>query len=104
MEDLIEYLGSYLIGSLPMGFMTAKFFKGRNGWILVQGLNVLKGAAAVFLARKLSPSDPPDMIAAGFLALMGDRFPVFSGFKGTQSLGTLIGVFGALLLALMGKI
>ena len=104
MDDFIDYLGSYLIGSIPINSLAKKVLKGTYGEFLAVALHFLKGASAVFMAHKLSPTDPPDMVVAGFLVLMGDRFPVFSRFKGTQSLGTLIGVFTSLIFCLMGKI
>jgi glycerol-3-phosphate acyltransferase PlsY len=104
MDDFIDYLGSYLIGSIPTTSLAKKALKGNYGEFLSGTLQFLKGASAVFMAHKLSPADPPDMVAAGFLVLMGDRFPVFSRFKGTQSLGTLVGVFTSLIFCLMGKI
>jgi len=104
MDDLIDYLGSYVIGSLPTGLFASKLFQGKGRNVLKVILDFLKGASAVFMAHKLSPSDPPDMVVAGFLALMGDRFPLFARFKGSQSLGTLAGVFTSLVLGLMSKI
>jgi glycerol-3-phosphate acyltransferase PlsY len=123
MDDLIEYLGSYLIGSIPMALLVLKMFKkkalpkkGKNmdemeAWksaglplgLVIVALNLLKGATAVFMAHKFSPADPPDMVVAGFLVLMGDRFPVFLKFKGTSNLCTMVGVFAALLACLMMK-
>ncbi len=122
MDDLFDYLGAYLIGSIPMALLVLKLFKKRalpkkgkdlgevDVWkmglhlgLLIVLLDILKGASAVFMAHKLSPTDPPDMVVAGFLVLMGDRFPVFLKFKGRSNLCTLVGVFGALLACLMMK-
>src|SRR5258708_35461632 len=124
MDDLIDYLGSYLIGSIPVGFLLLKILKGielrkkRKGqtgmtafwevagvsWaISALALEMLKGASAVLMAHKLSPTDPPDMVVAGFLVLLGDEFPVFLKFKGGRSIGTLVGVFAALLYCMMVK-
>lgn len=124
MDDLIDYLGSYLIGSIPIGFLLLKVMKGMDprkkgsgqsgltavwkaagpSWgVLLLLLDILKGASAVFMAHKLSPTDPPDMVVAGFLVLLGDEFPVFLKFKGGRSMGTLAGVFVALLFCMMVK-
>ncbi len=124
MDDLIDYLGAYLIGSIPIGFLLLKTLKGidlrgkesgQSGlaavWklagpplgLLVLVLDILKGASAVLLAHKLSPTDPPDMVVAGFLVLLGDEFPVFLKFRGSRSMGTIIGVFAALLFCMMVK-
>src|SRR5665213_3007522 len=93
MDDLMLYLGAYLIGSLPVGYLVLKVFKKidlrkkSNGplslpqlWkitgvpfgLIILVLNVLKGGAAIYLARTISPTDQPDWILAGFLALLGD--------------------------------
>jgi acyl phosphate:glycerol-3-phosphate acyltransferase len=123
MDDLIEYLSAYLIGSIPVGSLLFKFFRkvylrktatgigeaevwkvaGSGLGMVMVVLDILKGASAVFLAHKISPVDPPDMVVAGFLVLMGDQFPIFLKFKGNRNLCTLIGVFAALLACLMVK-
>lgn len=119
MDDLITYVGSFLIGSIPMGYLLVKVLKKKdlrtkgenhvgltNVWkiagpqlgLLVLALDVLKGAAAVTLARVVSPDDRPDWVLAGFLALAADEFPVFLKCKGGRGIGTAIGVFGFLIL------
>lgn len=124
MDDLLLYLGAYLIGSLPVGYLVLKGFKKTdlrkksNGplslpqlWkitgvpfgLLILILNILKGGAAIFLARTISPTDQPDWILAGFLALLGDEFPVFLKFKGYRDIGVAVGVFGSLLFWMMNK-
>ena len=118
MRDLLLYLGAYLFGSIPMGYFLLEFTKGidlkKSGdgqvgmaqvWkiagtqmgLLTLVLDILKGVAAVSLARYISPGDEPDWILAGFLALLGDEFPVFFKFKGTRGIGVSVGVFAALL-------
>ena len=104
MDDLIDYLGSYLIGSIPIGLLVSKIFKGNKSGPLILALHFLKGASVVFMAHKLSPSDPPDMVVAGFLVLIGDQFPVFLRFKGVQNIATMVGVFTTLVLCVMEKI
>jgi glycerol-3-phosphate acyltransferase PlsY len=117
-DDLILYVGAFLIGSIPFGYGLVKIFKktdlrtkgaGHTGvtnvWkvagaplgLLTLILDILKGAAAVSLAHTLSPADQPDWILAGFLALVADEFPVFLKFKGGRGIGTAVGVFAALL-------
>jgi|GEM_PF-2224821 glycerol-3-phosphate acyltransferase PlsY len=124
MQDLLLYLGAYLIGSIPVGFLILKTFRnidmrkvfdrpltlsqklkitGIPLGLLVLALNVLKGVAAILLARTLSPTDQPDWILAGFLTLLGDEFPVFLKFKGYRDIGVSVGVFASLLFWMMTK-
>jgi glycerol-3-phosphate acyltransferase PlsY len=113
-----------LIGSVPIGYLVLKTFKKidlrkkSNGplslsqlWkitglpfgLFMLVLNVLKGGAAIYFARTISPTDQPDWILAGFLALLGDEFPVFLKFKGFRDIGVAVGVFGSLLFWMMNK-
>jgi acyl phosphate:glycerol-3-phosphate acyltransferase len=119
MDDLFEYLAAYLIGSIPTGLLLLKLRKGKRAgpygmlslWKKFGAawgapallLEILKGAAPVFLAHRLSPGDPSDMAMAGFLVLMGDEFPVFTKLKGDRSIGVTLGVFAALLYCLLTK-
>ncbi len=93
MEDLLVYVGAYLIGTIPT---KTRSKKGRGFWIKFI-LDGLKGAAAVTLARLVSPHDEPDWVLSGFLALAGDEFPFHSKFKGVRGLGVTVGVFAAIL-------
>jgi glycerol-3-phosphate acyltransferase PlsY len=124
MDDLILYLGAFLIGSIPFGFLLAMTFKKidlrkkgtgdvgvTNAWkvagtplgLLTLVLDILKGGTAIFLAHGLSPKDQPDWVLAGFLALLADEFPVFFKFKGGRGIGTSIGVFASLLYWMLSK-
>jgi glycerol-3-phosphate acyltransferase PlsY len=124
MDDLIDYLGAYLIGSIPVGYLLLKVFKGMDlrkkakegtglpqvwkaagvSWgLLTLAMDILKGGSVVFMAHHLSPTDPPDMVMAGFLVWLADEFPPFFHFKGGRSMGVVVGVFAALLLCMMGK-
>jgi glycerol-3-phosphate acyltransferase PlsY len=123
MEDLLLYLGAYLIGSIPVDYLVLKGFKGiqlgkeggRIGatrvWklagapfgLLALALDAVKGAAAIFWAHALSPADQPDWVLAGLLALLGDEFSVFLKFKGDRAIGTIVGVFGSILFWMMAK-
>jgi len=107
---------SYLIGSIPFGYIFAKTFGKTDirehgsgnigatnvlrvmGWKLalpVFILDLLKGFLAVFLAKAVgSGSLLP--LAAGMLAMIGHSFPLFLGFKGGKAAATAIGVLLAL--------
>ena len=124
MDDLMVYLGAFLIGSVPFGYWLTKIFKKVdlrtrgdhhtgviNVWkvagvplgLLTLILDMFKGAAAVSLAHALSPTDPSDWVLAGFLALVADEFPVFLKLKGGRGIGTAVGVFTALVFWMMVK-
>jgi glycerol-3-phosphate acyltransferase PlsY len=124
MDDLLLYLGAYLIGSVPVDYLVLKCFKkidlrkkgdgpigmaqmweitGMRLGFLLLALNVVKGGLAILLAHTLSPTDQPDWILAGFLTLAGDEFPVFLKFKGYRNVGVGLGIFGSLLFWMMSK-
>lgn len=93
MEDLLVYLGAYLLGTIPTDSLSKKKKDFRVKFIL----DLLKGAASVTLARLASPQDEADWVLAGFLGILGDEFPFHPKFKGTRSIGVTIGVFAAIL-------
>lgn len=108
---------AYLLGSIPFGFIIAKlFFKedirasgsgnigatnamrqfGTGVGILVLGLDILKGVAAVLVAKRLLPSHSPELAIAAFCAILGHVYPVWLGFKGGKGVAVAAGVFLAL--------
>jgi glycerol-3-phosphate acyltransferase PlsY len=103
---------AYLLGSLPFGYITARLIKkvdirsygsgnigatnvmrllGWRGGLFVFILDAGKGAAAVLLARALSP-DLVAHLAAAIAVMFGHSFPVFLGFRGGKGAATGIGV------------
>jgi acyl phosphate:glycerol-3-phosphate acyltransferase len=107
-------VAAYLVGSIPTGVLLAKLFgwpdprkhgsghtgalnvsrgAGRGALILVAALDMLKGAAGVWLAAQLS-SHPCTLAVAGIAVTMGHCWPVWTGFSGGMGLAT---AFGALL-------
>ncbi|MHB8157686.1 MAG: glycerol-3-phosphate 1-O-acyltransferase PlsY [Desulfocucumaceae bacterium] len=110
----IALIASYLIGSIPFGFLLA-LFKGvdirqhgsgnigaTNVWrtigpvpgIIVFALDAAKGYAAVLIGRQLG-IDGLELMA-GVAALLGHAFPVYLKFKGGKIIATGAGVMFAL--------
>lgn len=107
-------IASYLIGSIPFGFILAKI-KGidirqygsgnigaTNVWrtvgpgagLAVLALDAAKGAAAVFIGRQAGIEGLE--LLTGIAALVGHAFPIYLGFKGGKIIATGAGVLLAL--------
>src|SRR6516162_9906600 len=105
---------AYLLGSIPFGLMLTKLLGGKDvrehgsgnigatnvsrvvgplAGILTLLLDVAKGAAAVWLAARISDHAAITMTLAGVAALLGHCFPVWLKFKGGKGVATALGVF-----------
>jgi glycerol-3-phosphate acyltransferase PlsY len=96
---------SYVIGSVPMGFVIVKAISGQDvrqvgsgrtggtnamraaglaAGVLTALLDVLKGGAGAWVAQALLPADlrALGMSLAGLAAILGHNYSVFLGFKG----------------------
>ena len=96
---------SYVIGSIPFGFLVVKTFSGQDvrdvgsgrtggtnamraagvpAGVLTAVLDTLKAAACVWMARLILPADTQviGMVLAGLAAIVGHNYSVFLGFKG----------------------
>jgi glycerol-3-phosphate acyltransferase PlsY len=115
---------SYLLGSIPFGYLLVRIFLGTDVRQTGSGnigatnvartgskrlavatllLDALKGYAAVGIALWFAPrpsSDPgqtfPLAALAAFCALLGHMFPVWLRFKGGKGVATALGAFLAL--------
>lgn len=102
---------AYVMGALPWGYVVLlmrrgidirEYGSGRTGVSnalrtagmklagLVLLLDLVKGAAAVLLARYLI-GDPTSEVAAGLMALVGHNWPVFLGFRGGRGIAPGLG-------------
>src|ERR1035437_5178838 len=112
---LITAAVSYLLGSIPFGFLLVRIFKGedvrRSGSGNIGATNVArkspalgvatlvldaaKGRAAALVARVLfsGPHQQLIMTAAAFFAVLGHLFPVWLKFRGGKGVATSLGSF-----------
>jgi glycerol-3-phosphate acyltransferase PlsY len=110
---------SYLLGSIPFGYLLVRIFRGqdvrRSGsgnigatnvsrtspvlGILTLLLDALKGTAAVVLSyrlaeRMIAGAPPHELLAAaGLFATVGHIFPVWLKFRGGKGVATGLGAF-----------
>jgi glycerol-3-phosphate acyltransferase PlsY len=121
---LIVAVVSYLLGSIPFGYILVRVFQGIDVRSIGSGnigatnvartggkglaiatliLDAFKGWLPVFLVLTLPviPSSSPAQLHtvaafAAIMAVMGHMFPVWLGFKGGKGVATGLGVFLAL--------
>jgi len=111
MKEILILIFSYLLGSIPFGFIFTKIFAKKNileiGWRKTSGSNVfkhvgalpgvltgifdvLKGSLAVYLARKLGfPLEIQSFCA--LFSVLGHNWSIFLKFAGGRGIGTFIG-------------
>ena len=96
---------SYLVGSIPFGFLVVKTVSGRDvrqvgsgrtggtnamraagvpAGLLTAVLDTLKGAGCVYFAQLVLPggTQAVGMVLAGLFAIVGHNYSIFMGFKG----------------------
>jgi glycerol-3-phosphate acyltransferase PlsY len=104
---------SYLLGSIPFGYLLVRGFRGKDvrdsGSGNIGATNVSrtspvlgfatllldgsKGAAAVFLARSVFHGDEKLAGLAALCAILGHMFPVWLRFRGGKGVATGVGAF-----------
>lgn len=110
-------LAAYLIGAIPVGLVVARLAGrvdirrrgsgnigasnvlrtlGPVAGAVTLGGDVLKGFAAVLVARTLGP-DPIASAAGAVLAVVGNCWPVYLRFRGGKGVATGLGAFLALM-------
>jgi glycerol-3-phosphate acyltransferase PlsY len=119
-------IAAYFLGSIPFGVLLAKWFGGGDvrkagsgnigatnvarvagplPGILTLLFDIAKGAAAVWLAARLSNDSATWMVIAALAALAGHCFPVWLNFRGGKGVATAAGAFLMLSpLALLGSV
>jgi glycerol-3-phosphate acyltransferase PlsY len=112
-HEILYVVGSYLLGSVPFGYLIFYFSEGKDIRTMGSGnigatnvlrskgklaglatlaLDILKGALPIIYGR--IHFDLPWIVLLGGLAvLLGHVFPVFLKFRGGKGVATLVGVF-----------
>src|SRR6202035_1303361 len=114
---LLIPFAAYLLGSIPFGLLLAKLFGGADvrkagsgnigatnvarvagplAGILTLVFDTAQGAAAVWLAGRITNENATWMMFAAFAVLLGHCFPIWLKFKGGKGVATALGVFLAL--------
>ena len=83
------------VGSGNAGATNVLRAHGKGMAAAVALLDVAKGTVAVLLVRIVT-ADPRYAAAAGFAAILGHVFPLYSGFRGGKGVATAVGAFAAL--------
>ncbi|MHB2156601.1 glycerol-3-phosphate acyltransferase [Calditrichota bacterium GD2] len=109
--SLIVFGGAYLIGSIPAALFLSAFNKearqtksGETGrhhiyrinkkrwtWALISGFNFGKGLLTAYLTLKFFPGDFYLLLSAIMGLLLGEAFPIWSGFNGGSGLDAAAG-------------
>ncbi|MEW5767498.1 MAG: glycerol-3-phosphate 1-O-acyltransferase PlsY [bacterium] len=108
------FLTSYLLGSIPTGFIVTRLVAGIDirqvgsgnigatnvhrvlGWtwyLVVLLVDMTKGMAAVWLAHQVGEGDIIIKMLAGATAVAGHNWTIFLKFKGGRGVATSAGVF-----------
>jgi acyl phosphate:glycerol-3-phosphate acyltransferase len=110
---LITAAISYLLGTIPFGYMLVRIFRGQDVRQLGSGnigatnvsrtspvlglltlvLDGLKGLTAVVITRALFPGQPFLLGTAAVLAIIGHMFPLWLKFRGGKGVATGLGSF-----------
>jgi glycerol-3-phosphate acyltransferase PlsY len=111
--DVLGLIIGYLLGSIPTAYIVSRVRRGIDirtiGSGNMGGANVMreigtlegvfvglvdmaKGAAAILITQALNVSELW-IFGAGFAALVGHNFPVFTGFRGGRGSATVMGIF-----------
>lgn len=110
---LLAIAASYLLGSIPFGYVLVRLFHGSDVrttgsgnigatnvartspalGIVTLALDAGKGLAAVLVAQALDPANRNLAFAAGLVAVCGHMFPLWLRFRGGKGVATGLGSF-----------
>ena len=110
---LITAAFSYLLGSIPFGYLLVRLFRGQDVrqtgsgnigatnvsrtspalGVLTLVFDACKEIVAVICARMLFPEQPQLHAAAALYAIVGHIFPLWLGFRGGKGVATGLGSF-----------
>ncbi len=114
MNFLFTTITSYLLGSIPFGYLIVRIFRGddvrKTGsgntgatnvartspglGIATLALDALKGFVAAALARHFHPEAATLWMAlAALFAIVGHMFPIWLGWRGGKGVATALGAF-----------
>jgi len=114
MIPTILLVAAYVIGGIPFGYILVRLTSGRDVRQFGSGnigatnvlrtsgrgiaiatlvLDILKGAAAVWLADHFTNGAVLWMSAAALVVMLGHAFPVFLKFKGGKAVASFVGAF-----------
>jgi glycerol-3-phosphate acyltransferase PlsY len=128
MRPLLAVIVAYLFGSIPFGYLIVRATKGSDirhsgsggtgatnvsrsagklAGVITLGLDVLKGAAAVVIARSIFEDQPVAaadwwISLAAIAVIAGHIFPIWLRFRGGKGVATAVGVFLVLAPAAVG--
>ena len=83
-------------GSTNAGASNVTMVMGAKWGVVVGILDILKGAAAVWITCYFFPGNTDYIFISGIFAILGHIYPFFLGFRGGKGIATLIGMFLAL--------
>ena len=114
-QYIIVAVVSYLLGSIPFGYLLIKIFKGEDVRVSGSGnigatnvarkspalgiatllLDAAKGSAAILVAKVVFNGANLQLImtTAAFFAVVGHLFPVWLKFRGGKGVATSLGAF-----------
>ena len=105
---------AYLLGAIPFGYLLVRLrtgadvresgsgnigatnvlrTTGRAAGVATLLLDAAKGYAAVWIAARLTGSEPLWTAGAAIAVIAGHAYPVFLGFKGGKAVATFVGAF-----------
>ncbi len=111
---IISIVAAYLLGSIPVSYLFGKLFRkidirdygsgnvGATNAVRVLGLklglpvlalDILKGAAAVYIGKLMVGGNPILLSVIGLVAILGHNYTIFLKFKGGKGVATSTGVF-----------